>query len=194
MEDDLRRLERAYRSSGSAEDHARWLVALVRSGALDERRLRLAARVGHPGAVAATAVEPVALRPTFIRTWFREAVLDHAEPEVVVRALLAGARLALTEPLSTAERAYLVAVERWLGAPSDRERIVRAVQDVDFEEPDSPEGGRTQLAWLLALALEAPTTWRRCKPVLDGIHRSDEQVRDAMRDAIAAWTLGPAAR
>jgi len=49
----LRELEQAWRRSGSVEDEAQLLAARVRSGDLEEERLRLAAHAGYPAAVRA---------------------------------------------------------------------------------------------------------------------------------------------
>lgn len=57
MDADLVLLQRRYQESGSVEDEAQWLRARVRSGNLAERRLRIAALLGHPGAVAAAGVQ-----------------------------------------------------------------------------------------------------------------------------------------
>ena len=47
---DLRELERRYRETLQAIDHALWLEARVRAGLLSERAVELAARLGAPGA------------------------------------------------------------------------------------------------------------------------------------------------
>jgi hypothetical protein len=49
-ESDLRRLERAFRASGSVEDEAAWLMARVQAGELDRGVLELAAYCGHEAA------------------------------------------------------------------------------------------------------------------------------------------------
>ena len=50
----LRELERRWKETGSVEDEAAWLSERVRAGELTEERLRLAAALGQPAAVAAS--------------------------------------------------------------------------------------------------------------------------------------------
>ncbi|MEZ6186623.1 MAG: hypothetical protein R3F62_16640 [Planctomycetota bacterium] len=54
----VRELERRWREGGRVEDEAAWLRELVRQGAFDPGRLRAAAYLGHPAAVAAVAEPP----------------------------------------------------------------------------------------------------------------------------------------
>lgn len=58
---DLRALERRYRESGAVDDHARWIAARARAGALSEHRVRLAAELGHEAAGRALGVAPAPL-------------------------------------------------------------------------------------------------------------------------------------
>lgn len=55
-DDELRRLERAYREGGQVEAHARWIAARVRAGDLGAHRVRLAAALGHEAAARALGV------------------------------------------------------------------------------------------------------------------------------------------
>lgn len=84
----LRELEARWRRTQSSEDEAAFLSARVRAGTLDEERVLLAARLGHPAALAAAReeVEPArdgdSLAPKLVE-WPRE---------VWVRAALGVAR------------------------------------------------------------------------------------------------------
>lgn len=57
----LRALERRFRESGSEDDHVRWLAARLRTCALSEARVRLAADLGHVAARRVLAVAAVPL-------------------------------------------------------------------------------------------------------------------------------------
>lgn len=54
----LRRLERAFRASGAAEDEAEWLRERVRAGELDGARLDATAALGHPASRLAVGRAP----------------------------------------------------------------------------------------------------------------------------------------
>ena len=79
MDRQLRELER--RAGGSDEDQARLLLARVRVGRLDERRLRLAAYVGDAAARLALRWSAPDLSP--LRTWLVD--LRPWGPEVAAR-------------------------------------------------------------------------------------------------------------
>lgn len=58
MDHDLNELKRRFLDTGSVEDEARLLQARVRAGELSEKRLRAAALVAHPAAVAILGPAP----------------------------------------------------------------------------------------------------------------------------------------
>lgn len=84
MDQELRDAERRARETGRVEDQGRLLVARRRAGLLDDERLALAARLGHPGAGLVAQVEPA---PAPSHPW-------HAE----VRAALARRLLDVSDP------------------------------------------------------------------------------------------------
>lgn len=107
----LRRLERLWQESESAEDEAAWLLALVRSGSLSREHLELAACVGSVGAQLALEGEPSATE----------------DPVVVVHALIdrnsrvgVGAALAASSALARA---------CWDGASSEVESVLAALSE-----------------------------------------------------------------
>ncbi len=88
MDRELRELER--RAGGSDEDQARLLLARVRIGRLEERRLRLAAYVGDPA--SRLALRWAAPDLASLRTWLVD--LRPWGPEVAARAALAAVKRA----------------------------------------------------------------------------------------------------
>jgi len=80
----LRRLERAFRASGAAEDEAEWLRERVRRGELDPARLDAAAALGHPAALLASGRGDEPLR-----------ALERLGPTALGRAAVAAAELVL---------------------------------------------------------------------------------------------------
>lgn len=102
---DLRALERRWHETGEVEDEARWHVARVRSGALSQDRLDLAAAMGVPGALAAVSRKRPPKPPGSekgLRAWLGDLELHGAEP--VRRAALAVAGLSLAEALRARRR------------------------------------------------------------------------------------------
>lgn len=87
----LRELERRFRATGSVEDEAAWLHAQVQSGALEQKRLELAAHSAHEGAARAGGVSVSRCsdlhRNVEIKDWSRRLV-ELGDREAAVRALL----------------------------------------------------------------------------------------------------------
>lgn len=213
MDDDVRTTERAWRASGSVDDHARHLTALVRAGRLAFPRLRLAAQLGHePAKAAAEVVEP-SWRPLVdhgsneldVRIRLMD-VLFEVEPEAaVVTAFALLDRAGLTDPLATGlvgrVRAWLVrrdAVDlAALGAEAGLALASRLPEPTPFE--------RTAASSLLDLvrgAEAAGRAWDPEKPLpfrvlREAMERSGRSapVREhweVARVALLGWALGPA--
>lgn len=118
VDERLRSLERE--AAHDPDAAARLILARVRSGALDERRLEVAAHLGHEPALRALGLARPA-EPTDLAEWFGE--LARFGAPVLVRALVVAARDALPAfekllPEDPRPRVALDAVERWCDAPS----------------------------------------------------------------------------
>jgi hypothetical protein len=114
-----RALERSWRTSGSVDDEARWLVARVRAAELALDRLELAGCCDHPAARVALSALGVELSPTSWITDLRRWGLD-----VCLRSAAAAARRGLTAWESAfaddlRPQRGLRLVEDWLQARAD---------------------------------------------------------------------------
>lgn len=150
---DLRGLERAWRASGSDGARALWLRARVRSGDLDERRLKAAAMLGDGAARLARGDEATAFEVLGDRGRLLTAAALLG-PEGWLRLALCGERrgglgLAQTWALWRATEVRELSAGTWAG------RLHRLVREVDrlALDPFGDEGG----AWDLfqGLATEA---------------------------------------
>lgn len=222
MDDDVRTTERAWRASGSVDDHARHLAALVRAGRLSFARLRLAARLGHAAAGVASGIValdgrplvPVPIDALERRRGAREVrlrlqdVLHDAEPPASLVAALALHDLA---PIVGPESSALVALVRaWL-ASGDASELARALPEarrrLDIPRPPSTLEDTSfarHLGVLAQAALDAgpswPETvgWAGMELLVELTRRrtvsaTPEAQWETARTALLAWALGEAA-
>jgi hypothetical protein len=120
-DEELRALERRTRESGAVEDGVVWLRARQRAGTLDENRLRFAAVVGHPAAMALTGVTPAPVEFTVERRrrWWdpRRAITEmrpHLSSWMAALRRSGGFRGAETTAFVESARAVLI---QWLLSP-----------------------------------------------------------------------------
>lgn len=134
MSDDrLRDLERRWLETRHADDHGRYLLARVRSGLLDERRLELAAYCGHAGALAA---HPATWSFADSQEWFLGLHRFGKTVWVVAMVLtcdaIDAARLTFDRrPTPEEARAY-GALRRAILAGEDAERVALELRDAMF--------------------------------------------------------------
>ncbi|MDC3379091.1 hypothetical protein OAX78_02280 [Planctomycetota bacterium] len=172
----LRELERRWKRTGSAEDEAAWLSARVRTGTITERRLQVAAYLGH--SAAADALIAAGYDPRYIPPWRQGSIthlasgLSEFGAEVCARAALAMGPLVPERALDDEEvfgNAYLnrmtgsdreearVASENWIVCPcadcSRRasqflQRLAAGWSELDrrFTPSLPPEGGACRIA------------------------------------------------
>lgn len=200
----VRDAERRWRESGAVADEAAWLRERVRSGALDDARLRLAAYVGHPASRLALATPIFA--PAYVQVWIYGLEPWGVEP--CQRAAIAAARRALLLVPTTSRRG------RYARGAVDRvERIVVGLPPLpplpwDPHVLDDDPPARERAAFEAACAVgetvhevaraspEArvvEATARASNVVVQAVEATDEAViRAAVRDEVAAWALGAA--
>lgn len=218
MDRQLRELER--RAGGSEEDQARLLLARVRVGRLDERRLRLAAYVGDAPARLALRWSAPDLAP--LRTWLVD--LRPWGPEAAARAALAAARTATAwrgapgldldppvfEPALTCAEAWLLQAAHPDDLALDLARAAEAAA-LRLGEPSAAEASARArcAAEALVLAVRAvhalirPDSWpadvslraRDLTLVAVAAERAaavagEEAVRSSVRDELRGWALG----
>src|SRR4051812_34939207 len=117
----LRELERRWKETGSVEDEARLLAERVRTGALSEMRLELAAYCGHAASRRVARTD----EPPNFSAWL--AGLERFGGEALVRALTQLARRALPKwrptRLHPERRLWpleaVVAAEAWTSCPCE---------------------------------------------------------------------------
>lgn len=115
---DLRALERRYRETGGAADHARWLVARVRAGDIDEARVRFAAELGHRGAGLAVGVDELLV--AHLDVFAGDRADRGCDPsEVRARLALATIRLRLAAAAPHPRFAAVSALEAWVECPCE---------------------------------------------------------------------------
>jgi hypothetical protein len=127
----LRELERRFRTSGSVEDEAAWLLARVRAGELEQSKLNAAAFLEHKAARLAGYSE-LPLWNNDIRAFVSEIIAlgawrtpkgaPSAANQLAIRCLCASA-YSLAENktddrLATSSRLALAAVDRWIPHPT----------------------------------------------------------------------------
>src|SRR5438309_1620236 len=90
VDSELRRLERRAAETHSLEDEAAWILARIRSGLIESRRVELAAHAGHaPSAWAIGGSCPAPTTWRGLRTWAEQ--LSAFGADAAVRAGLADA-------------------------------------------------------------------------------------------------------
>lgn len=217
MDRQLRELER--RAGGSDEDQARLLLARVRVGRLDERRLRLAAYVGDAAARLALRWSAPDLAP--LRTWLAD--LRPWGPEVAARAALAAVRHAtawrgapgldvdppVLEPALTCAAAWLARADHpddealdlaraaeaaalRLGAPSAAEASARArcAAEAVVLAVRAVHALIRPDSWPAEVALRArDLTLLAVAGERAAAVAGEEAVRAAVRDDLRAWAL-----
>lgn len=124
-DEQLRDLERRFRSTGALDDERRWLAERLRAGRLSRERLEVAALVGHEAARAALGAHPSPGSPSpgspeGFDAWL--AALEARGLDVTAGSTLALARL-LVEPAPREGAAapfwaVVEAGEAWLAAPT----------------------------------------------------------------------------
>lgn len=93
MDERLRALELRWLETKATEDEAAWIAESVRAGVLDEAHVRLAARLGHPGAAAFGKPEFRFDYQTDWEDWAGRVIAAAEEAELDPRVVVA--RLAL---------------------------------------------------------------------------------------------------
>jgi hypothetical protein len=214
-DEQLRALERRWRTSGALDDEVEWVAALVRAGRVTTADLELAANVGS---LAAQRLLPAA------RRWPRDAQamaasLGEAARAVHVRAVAAMARRALDEwsrlhPEDDRPARAVEAAERWRGAPDDVERARAAIDparaaaelETPFQGGETPAGYAARLcsvaAWFafhgprvdVARALSSAAWQAQCALTEEHGGRFEarfaaagERVALALREALVPW-------
>jgi len=123
---DLRALERRFRETGSVEDEAAWLIALVQAGEVEQSRLESAAALSHPAALVATLRQPLELTTV-------SGLVDQVDgDEAQIRSALAALRTSWVA-WETVWRGYppgvkafmsrLNAIEDWVVCPCDDHQL-----------------------------------------------------------------------
>jgi hypothetical protein len=128
-DEELRALERRWRSTGAVDDETAFLAAKLRAGLFDEQRLRLAAFVGDPAAALVAGCE-AAPRDLLTRMpgqlWQYMMGVEAWGTRAAVRLALASARaihrlgpeLGLPRHALTQMAGSMAVAEQWLAAPS----------------------------------------------------------------------------
>lgn len=197
----LRALERRWREAGSAEDEAAWLQERVRTGALTQGAVELAALAGHRAARAVTGARHDDLASD--EAWLRAI---GARSEVAVVRIARAAAGHVVDAHAAAGRAIpaarnmadvMASVDAWLTCPCRvHEAASRDFMPLGYEPLDK--------AWLsnpllfvvvgaserLAHATRVLELARRRRTELSG--RDDGAVRVAAGQALAAHVLRPA--
>ncbi|MCO5172106.1 MAG: hypothetical protein M9894_37885 [Planctomycetes bacterium] len=184
MDEELTRLERQWRSSGQVADHAAWIAAAMRAGALDRELVRDAAELGHAaagqavGAGARDDVEPgerlaaIEQRLLEARQGAPAAELERACHALCSRAVLAAAHAVAGQWDASREAEEEETGERW---PSSEALILSAralvsgtpgpfleVAEALAADPAWLDGGPDLRAW--RDLLDAARAERGCGP------------------------------
>ncbi len=165
----LRELGREWRKTGNLEDEAVWLLERVRTGDLEQSRLKLAAHCGSSSAAVAIQIEPTPagrVQGSDLGVW-SEHLAGLGGRESVVRVLVGVARALLSRVdssllsdsclvvLDHAERELQVS-EFWVSDPNPRTRKHAARLGATYERPRStfnprsywvPSEPNEELAW-----------------------------------------------
>lgn len=133
-DEELRALERRWRTTGALDDGAAFLNAKLRAGLVDEPRLRLAAFVGDPAATLVAGCDPA---PRHLLTCDRSGLqsyferLDEWGREAATRVAVASARslqrlglgVGLDRDAVELVGEGIAAAEAWLCTPSDETKL-----------------------------------------------------------------------